>query len=107
MGNYVSGVTKICASDQRCLISLSQIYCAVDISKGNLLEKGSCTFKNHLGHFGAIYNKEAKILTQQLISYGSSFRENGAELKVSVRNAVCSGQKNSVGQFEKICQVQK
>ena len=39
--------------------------------------------------------------------YGGDFSENGAEVKISIKNAICSGEKNKAGQFAKRCQIQK
>ncbi len=107
MGNFQSGVRGICPSDQKCIVALSQIRCSIDLENKELSKKGNCTFKNKAGQFGVLYNEEALKLTQQLIVYGGDYSENGAEVKVSIKNAICSGEKNKAGQFAKRCQIQK
>ena len=105
MGNFQSGVRGICPSDQKCIVALSQIRCSIDLENKELSKKGNCTFKNKTGQFGVLYN--ALKLTQQLMVYGGDYSENGAEVKISIKNAICSGEKNKAGQFAKRCQIQK
>ncbi len=106
MGNYKSGMRVLCSNDQKCMVSLSQIRCTLDIANGEMSEEGSCTFKNRKGDFGVLYNKDAFKLALQLSLYGSNYKANGTEVKFFVRTAHCSGQKNRQGQFVKLCQVQ-
>ena len=108
MSNYKTGMTKVCASDQKCVVSVSKVLCSLDVEGTNkdMGKKGSCTFKNRSGEFGVLYNDDAFKLAQQLIVYGANYRNNGAEVKISVSNAICAGTKNAQGQFAKRCQLQ-
>ncbi len=101
MGNYKSGMTNICAVDQKCIVTLSKIECALEVihNDKSMSKKGNCTFKNRKSEFGVVYNEDAFNLASQLIVYGAVYRNNGAEIKLSVDTAICAGEKNAQGQF--------
>lgn len=105
MGNYKSGVKKLCSSDQKCIISLTQIRCAIDLKNRELSKIGNCTYKNKRGHLSVLKDEDAYQLVQQLIVYGADYSNNGTEVKISVSTAICAGQKNAAGQFAKRCQL--
>ncbi len=105
MGNYKSGVRKLCGSDQKCIISLTQIRCAINIKDRELSQTGNCTYKNKSGKLSVLKDEDAYKLAQQLIVYGADYSNNGVEVKISVATAICAGQKNAAGQFTKRCQL--
>ncbi len=105
MGNYKSGVRSLCGSDQKCIISLTQIRCALELENRELAKRGNCTYKNKAGHLAVLKDEDAFKLAQQLIVYGADYSNNGTEVKLSVATAICAGQKNAAGQFAKRCQL--
>ena len=105
MGNFKSGIHKLCNSDQKCIISLTKIRCALELDRGQLSKKGNCTYHNKKGNVGVLYDQKALTLAQQLITYGADYKNNGSEVKLNVAAAICAGKKNTAGQFVKTCQL--
>lgn len=105
MGNFKSGIHKLCNSDQKCIISLTEIRCALELHRGQLSQKGNCTYQNKKGNIGVLYDQDSLTLAQQLIAYGADYKNNGSEVKLHVTTAICAGKKNTAGQFVKTCQL--
>lgn len=105
MGSFKSGIRRPCNSDQKCILSLTQIRCALELHRGELTKKANCTYQNKKGNLGVVYEEDAFSFMQQLIAYGAEYKNNGTEVKLYVRTAICAGQKNASGQFAKTCQL--
>lgn len=89
MANYESGLSDVCVNGEKCLLAISQIRCSFPTLHGEITGTGACSYKNRDGDLGVLEGRYAETLVRELVKYGAEATNNGRELKLNLKIALC------------------